>query len=152
MTALQTIFQPENRVLPLGWKVIASLINEFYVEFVYIVIINEFQFNICGYLFTLLLINFIFYVIFYLLLYVPEFFFLSYSFVMFRIDFLLSIWVNLHIYIDIVFVGLVFGLKCLLIILYCIWHMKHLYFFEEKSKVQPMSSSSGINFYLVCYI
>ena len=104
-------------------------------EFVYIVIINEFQFNICGYLFILLLINFIFYVeFFYLLLYVPEFFFLSYSFVMFRIDFLLSIWVNLHIYIDIVFVDLVFGLKCLLIILYCIWQMKHLYFFWRKIK------------------
>ena len=54
--------------------------------------------------------------IFYLLSYVPEIFFLSYSFVMFRIDFLLSIWVNLHIYIDIVFVGLVFRLKFLQII------------------------------------
>ena len=40
--------------------------------------------------------------IFYLLLYVPKIFFLSYSFVMLRIDFLLIIWVNLHIYIDIV--------------------------------------------------
>ena len=67
---------------------------------------------------------------------------------MFRIDFLLSIWVNLHIYIDIVFVGLVFGLKFLLIILYCIWHMKHLYFFGEKSKLQPMSSSLGNNKFL----
>ena len=86
--------------------------------FVYIVI-NKFDL-LCG--------------IFYLLSYVPEFFFLSYSFVMFRIDFLLSIWVNLHIYIDIVFMGLVFGLKFLLIILYCIWHMKHLYFFWRKIK------------------
>ena len=51
---------------------------------------------------------------FYLLSYVPEIFFLSYSLVRFRIDFLLSIWVNLHIYIDIVFVGLGFGLKFLL--------------------------------------
>ena len=85
--------------------------------------------------FILLLINFIFYVIFYLLLYVPEFFFLSYFFVMFRIDFLLSIWVNLHIYIDIVFMDLVFGLKFLLIILYYIWHIKHLYFFWRKIKV-----------------
>ena len=90
--------------------------------------------------------------IFYLLSYVPEFFFLFYSFVMFRIDFLLSIWVNLYIYIDIVFMGLVFGLKFLLIIFYCIWHMKHLYIFGERSKVQPMSSNQGINFYLVCYI
>ena len=129
------------------------MINEFYVDFFNIIIINKFQFNICGYLFILLLINFIFYVeFFYLLLYVPEFFFLSYSFVMFKIDFLLNIWVNLHIYIDIVFVGLVFGLKFLLIILYYIWHMKHLYFFGEKSKLQPMSSSLRINFYLVCYI
>ena len=56
----------------------------------------------------------------YLLSYVLELFFLSYSFIMLRIDFLLSIWVNLHIYIDIVFVGLVFGLEFLLIILYCI--------------------------------
>ena len=72
--------------------------------------------------------------IFYLLSYVLEFFFLSYSFVMFKIDFLLSIWVNLHIYIDIVFVGLVFGLKFLRIILYCIWYMKHLYFFWRKIK------------------
>ena len=56
--------------------------------------------------------------------------FLSYSFVKYRIDFLLSIWVNLHIYIDIIFVSLVFGLKFLLIIfLYCTWHIKHVYFF-----------------------
>ena len=60
--------------------------------------------------------------IFYFLSYVPEIFFLSYSFIMFRTGFLLSIWVNLHIYIDIVFVGLVFGLKFILIIFsYCIW-------------------------------
>ena len=72
--------------------------------------------------------------IFYFLSYVPEFFFLSYSFVMFIIDFLLSIWVNLHIYIDIVFMGLVFRLKFLLIILFCKWHMKHLYFFWRKIK------------------
>ena len=65
--------------------------------------------------------------IFYLLSYVPEFFFLS--------DFLLSIWVNPHIYIDIVFVGLVFGLKFpLIIFLYCTWQIKYLYFFGEKSK------------------
>ena len=51
---------------------------------------------------------------------------------MFRIDFLWNIWVNLHIYIDIVFVGLVFGLKSLLIIfLYCTWQIKHLYFLEK---------------------
>ena len=56
--------------------------------------------------------------IFYLHSYVPEIFFLTYSFIMFRIDFRLSIWVNLHIYIDIVFVGLVFGLKFLLIIIF----------------------------------
>ena len=57
-----------------------------------------------------------------LISHVPEIFFLSYSFVMFRIDFFffLSIWVNLHIYIDIVFMGLVLRLKFLLIIfLYC---------------------------------
>ena len=82
--------------------------------------------------------------IFYLLSYVPDIFFLSYSFVMFKIDFLLSIWVNLHIYIDIVVVGLVFGLKSLLIIfLYCTWQIKHLYFFGKKSTLQPMSSSLG---------
>ena len=87
--------------------------------------------------------------IFYLLLYVPEIFFLFYSFVIFRIDFLLSIWVNLHIYIDIVFVSLVFGLKFLLIIfLYCTWQIKHLYFFGEKSKLQPMFSSLGNNKFL----
>ena len=82
-----------------------------------------------------------------------EIFFLAYSFVMFSIDFLLSIWVNLHIYIDIVFMGLIFELKFLLIIfLYCTWQIKYLYFFGEKSKLLPMSSSPGINFYLVCYI
>ena len=51
---------------------------------------------------------------------VPEIFFLSYSFVMFRIVFFLSIWVNLHIYIDIVFVGLVLRLKFQLIIFYIV--------------------------------
>ena len=110
-----------------------------------LLLLIKFQFNICGYLYILLLINFIFYVEFFnLLSYVLEIFFLSYSFVMFRIDFLLSIWVNLHIYIDIVFVGLVFGLKFLLIIFfYCTWQIKHLYFFGEKSKLQPMSSNLG---------
>ena len=73
---------------------------------------------------------------FYLLLYIPEISFLFYSFVMFRIDFLLSILVNLLIYIDIFFVGLVFGLKFLLIIfLYCTWQIKHLYLFGEISKL-----------------
>ena len=82
--------------------------------------------------------------IFYLLSYVLEIFSLSYSFIIFRIDFHLSIWVNLHICINIVFMGLVFGLKFLLIIfLYCTWQIKHLYFFEEKSKLQPMSSNLG---------
>ena len=87
-----------------------SLINEFYVEFVYIFIINKisiqhmwiFVFNVINE-FDILCKNF------YLLSYIREIFFLSYSFVMFRIDFLLSVWVNLHIYIDIVFVGLVLG-------------------------------------------
>ena len=80
----------------------------------------------------------------------PHIFFLSYSFVMFRIDFLLSIWVNLHIYINIVFVGMSFGLKFLLIFFffYCTWQIKHLYFFGEKSKLQPMSSSLGNNKFL----
>ena len=79
----------------------------------------------------------------------PEIFFLFYSFVIFRIDFLLSIWVNLHIYIDIVFVSLVFGLKFLLIIfLYCTWQIKDFYFFGEKSKLQPMSSRLGTNKFL----
>ena len=72
-----------------------------------------------------------------------EIFFLSYSFVMFRIDFLLSIWVNLHIYIDIVFVGLFFGLKFLIIILYCIGKNEASLLFGEKSKLQFMSSSLG---------
>ena len=62
----------------------------------------------------------------YLLSHVHELFFLSYSFIMLRIDFLLSIWVNLHIYIYIVFMGLVFGLVFLLIILYCICQIKNL--------------------------
>ena len=97
--------------------------------FVYIVI-NEF-YLLCG--------------IFYLLSYVPEIFFISYSFVMFRIDFLLSIWVNLHIYIDIVFMGLVFGLKFLLFFFFfnCTWQIKHHYFFREKLKLQLISSSLG---------
>ena len=81
---------------------------------------------------------------FYLLSYVFEIFSLSYSFVMFRIDFLFSIWVNLHIYINIVFVGLVFALKFLLLIfLYCTWQIKHLIFFVEKSTLQPMSFNLG---------
>ena len=119
---LQTIFQPENRVLPSGWKVIASLINEFYVEFVYIVIINKVSIQHI-WIFIYIVINEFYLLcrIFYLLSYVPEFFFLSYSLVMFRIDFLLSIWVNLHIYINIVFMGLVFGLKFLLIFFFLLY-------------------------------
>ena len=79
--------------------------------------------------------------IFYLPSYVPEIFFLFYSFVMFGIDFLLSTWVNLHIYIDIVFVGLVLWVEISTnYFFYCTWWIKHLYFFGEKSKLQRMSS------------
>ena len=101
---------------------ISSLINEFYVKFVYIVIINKISIQhtwIFVYIvineFDLLCRNF------YLLSHVPKIFFLSYSFVIFRIDFLLSIWVNLYIYIDMFFVGLVFGLKFLLIIFFILY-------------------------------
>ena len=83
---------------------LSSLINEFYVDFFIFLLLIKFQLNICQYLF------------------ISKIFFLSYSFIMFRIDFLLSIWVNLHIYIDIVFIGLVFGLKFLLIIFFFIVH------------------------------
>ena len=76
--------------------------------------------------------------IFYLLLYMPKIFFLSYSFVMFRIDFLFSIWVNLHIYIDVVMFGFWVEISTKIISLYCTWQIKH---FGEKSKLQPMSSS-----------
>ena len=99
--------------------------------FIFLLLI-KFQFNICRYLF------------------ISKIFFLSYSFVMFRIDFLFSIWVNLHIYIDIVFVGLVFWLKFQLFFFlnYCTWQIKYLYFFGEKSKLQPMFSSLGNNKFL----
>ena len=122
---------------------LSSLINEFYVEFFYIVIINKISIQHM-WMFVYIVINEFYLLcwIFYLLSYVLEIFFLSYSLVMFRIDFLLSIWVNLHIYIDIVFVGLGFGLKFLLFFL-GMWHRKHLYFLGEKSKLQPMSSSLG---------
>ena len=126
------------------------MINEFYVEFFYIFIINKISIQHM-WIFVYIVINefYILCLIFYLPSYVPEIYFLSYSFVIFRIDFLLSIWVNLHIYIDIVFVSLVFGLKFLLIIfLYCTWQIKHFYFFGEKSKLQPMSSRLGTNKFL----
>ena len=46
--------------------------------------------------------------------------------------------------LTLIIVGLVFRLKFLLIIfLYCTWQIKPLYFFGEKSKMQPMSSSPG---------
>ena len=73
--------------------------------------------------------------IFYLLSYFPEIFFLSYSFVMFGIDFLLNTWVNLCIYIDIVFVGLVFGLKFQLIFF--------LLYMVDKTSVKDMFSVIG---------
>ena len=49
---------------------------------------------------------------------------------------LLSIWVNLHIYIDIIFVGLVFGLKFLLIIFFFLLYLadKTSLFFWRKTK------------------
>ena len=51
--------------------------------------------------------------------------------------------------LTLIIVGLVFGLKFLLIIfLYCIWQIKYLYFFAEKSKMQPMSSSLGSDKFL----
>ena len=122
----------------------------FILNLFYIVIINKISIQHM-WMFVYIVINEFYLLcwIFYLLSYVPEIFFLSYSFVMFRIDFLLSIWVNLHVYIDIVFVGLVFGLKFLLIIvLYYTWQIKHLYFFGAKSKLQPMSSSLGFDKFL----
>ena len=46
--------------------------------------------------------------------------------------------------LTLIIMGLVFGLKFLLIIIfYCTWQIKHLYFFREKSKIQPMSSNLG---------
>ena len=46
--------------------------------------------------------------------------------------------------LTLIIVGLVFVLKFLLIIfLYCTWQIKHLYFFGDKSKMQPMFSSLG---------
>ena len=95
-------------------------------NFFILLLLIKFQFNICGYLF------------------VSKIFFLSYSFVMFRIDFILSIWINLHICIDIVFVGLVFKLKFLPFLLLLLYIAnKTSLFFWEKSKLQPMSSSLG---------
>ena len=101
-----------------------------------LLLLTKFQFNMCGYLFILLLMNYIFYVEFFICLHMClRFFFLSYSFVMFRIDFLLSIWDNLHIYIDIVFLGLVFGFKFLLIIIFILYMIdKAFLFFLEKNQ------------------
>ena len=46
--------------------------------------------------------------------------------------------------LTLIIVGLVFGLKFLLnIFFYYIWKIKYLYFFGEKSKLQPMSSNLG---------
>jgi len=46
--------------------------------------------------------------------------------------------------LTLIIVGLVFGLKFLLIVfLYCIWQIKHFYFFGEKSNMQHMSSRLG---------
>ena len=63
------------------------------------------------------------------------------------IFFFLSIWVNLHIYIDI------FGLKFLIINLYCIWQMKHLYYLEKNQNCKLcLLAQEIVNFYLVYYI
>ena len=115
---------------------LSSMINEYYVKFSYIVIINKISVQHM-WIFVYIVINefYLLFRIFYLLSYVPEIFFLYYSFVMFRINFLLSIWVNLHIYIDIVFLGLVFGLKFLLIIFFLLYMTnKASLFFLEKNQ------------------
>ena len=93
------------------------MINEFYVEFVYIAIINKILIQHM-WIFVYIVINEFYLLcrIFYLLSYVPEIFFLSYSFVMFRIYFLLIIWVNLHIYIDIVMFGFWVEISTIIII------------------------------------
>ena len=122
---------------------LSSLINEFYVEFVYIVIINKISIQHM-WIFVYIVINEFYLLcrIFYLLSYLPEIFFLSYSFVMLRIDSLLIIWVNLHIYIDIFFRGFGFWIEISTnYFFYCTWQIKHLYCFGEKSKLQPMSSN-----------
>ena len=113
---------------------LSSLINEFYVDFFILLLLIKFQLNICQYLF------------------ISKIFFLSYSFIMFRIDFLLSIWVNLLIYIDIVMFGFWVEISTnYFFILYMA--DKASLFFGEKSKLQPMSSNLGNDkFYLVCYI
>ena len=126
----------------------------FMSNFFYIIIINKISIQHM-WIFVYIVINefYLLCQIFHLLSHVPEIFFLSYSFVMFRIDFLLSFWINVHIYIDIVFVGLVFGLKFLIIILYCIWQMKHHYFLEKNQNCNLCLPTQGmVNFYLVYYI
>ena len=106
---------------------LSFLINEFYVELFILLLLIKFQFNICGYLFILLLMNFIFYVKFFICFHMC----LRFSFYLI----LLSIWVNLSIYIDIVFVDLVFGLKFLLIIFFLLYMAdKASLFFQKKMK------------------
>ena len=106
---------------------LSFLINEFYVELFILLLLIKFQFNICGYLFILLLMNFIFYVKFFICFHMC----LRFSFYLI----LLSIWVNLSIYIDIVFVDLVFGLKFLLIIIFLLYMAdKASLFFQKKMK------------------
>ena len=115
---------------------LSFLINEFYVELFILLLLIKFQFNICGYLFILLLMNFIFYVKFFICFHMC----LRFSFYLI----LLSIWVYLSIYIDIVFVDLVFGLKFLLIIFFLLYMAdKASLFFQKKWKLQLMSSSLG---------
>ena len=106
-----------------------------------LLLLIKFQFNICGYLLILLLMNFIFYVEF---------------FICFHMCLRFSFYLILLLYLELIFfwvfglisiflstlLCLVFGLKFLVIIfLYCTWQIKYLYFFGEKSKLQPMSSS-----------
>ena len=68
---------------------LSSLINEFYVKFFYIIIINKISIQHM-WIFVYIVINefYLLCLIFFLLSYVPKIFFLSYYFVMFRIDFL----------------------------------------------------------------
>ena len=113
----------------------------FMSNFFILLLLIKFQFNICGYLF------------------VSKISFLSYSFVMFRIDFLLSIWVNLHIYIDFFFFcgfGFWIEISNKHFILYMADEAS--LFFGEISKLQPMSSSPrngkflfGIYIYIYIY-
>ena len=121
------------------------LLMNFMSNLFILLLLIKFQVNICGYLFILLLLNFIFYVEIFICFHMCLRFFLylilllCLELIFFLVFELISIFI-LTLFLWVWFLHWNFYY---LFFLYCTWQIKHLIFFVEKSTLQPMSFNLG---------